>query len=411
MKDEPRPRYRFGELVLSPGRRLLLRGGAPVPLPPRYFDLLLLLVAERERVVEREEIHQLVWGGVAVTDGAFTQAVRTLRRALGDDDPRAPLFLRTAARHGYQFVAEGVVEEDDGAPLDAAARGGTSADAAAADSATRGAAPSGDGAAAEVPAMEAPLVAPRPPTPGADSDAAGGESRLAAAAIAGLVGGGLGAAAAGVIAALSLGCLLVLAGGGHWRLLPVLGALGAAVGAWGGGLVGSGIAVGGSRPLPMRLVTTVALGAAGGGFAGAVGHALVGWAMSELLGRNVTALGGAFEGVVLGGAVALGFALAARSPGGQGSILAAALAGAVAAGLLAAAGARLSGGSIDAIADALKGARIMAPLGTYLGEPEGERGAGPATRLAVSLLEGGFFGAGVAWGLRRAQRFSRSARP
>ena len=45
----------------------------------------------------------------------------------------------------------------------------------------------------------------------------------------------------------------------------------------------------------------------------------------------------------------------------------------------------------------------MAPLGAYLGEPRaaGEGGAGPATRLAVSLFEGGFFGAGVATGLRR----------
>jgi DNA-binding winged helix-turn-helix (wHTH) protein len=408
MKVEPRPRYRFGELVLSPGRRLLLRGGAPVPLPPRYFDLLLLLVAERERVVGREEIHQLVWGGVAVTDGAFTQAVRTLRRTLGDDHPRAPLYLRTAARHGYQFVGEGVVEEDDGAPLEAVARGGASVQPAH----------DGPASAAASAVVGPPPVADRSSTADDASSAGPAASPLAAAALTGLVGGGLGAAGAGVIAALSLGCLLVLAGGGHWRLVPVLCTLGAAIGAWGGGLVGAGIAVGDSRTVPARLLGTVALGAAGGGFAGAVGHALVGWAMSELLGREVTALGGALEGVVLGGAVALGFALAARTGDDHSSargvpplaILAAALAGAVAAGLLAAAGARLSGGSIDAIADALKGARIMAPLGTYLGEPEGERGAGPATRLAVSLLEGGFFGAGVAWGLRRAGRYRASAR-
>ncbi len=95
-------------------------------------------------------------------------------------------------------------------------------------------------------------------------------------------------------------------------------------------------------------------------------------------------------------------------------MLAAGVCGAIAAGVLAAAGARLAGISLDAIADALKGIRVMAPLGTYLGEPPplGERGAGPATRLAVSLLEGGFFGAGVAWGLgwrRRAATDRRTA--
>ena len=51
MSETPRPRYRFSELVLSPGRRLLLRGAEEVALAPRYLDLLLLLVAERHRVV------------------------------------------------------------------------------------------------------------------------------------------------------------------------------------------------------------------------------------------------------------------------------------------------------------------------------------------------------------------------
>jgi DNA-binding winged helix-turn-helix (wHTH) protein len=371
MSETPRPRYRFGELVLSPGRRLLLRGGEEVPLAPRYLDLLLLLVAERHRVVDREEIHQRVWGGVAVTDGAFTQAVRTLRRALGDDEPRAPRFIRTAARHGYQFVFAPVAEEDDAAPL------GT-------------------------PGAETP----REPQPQADERAAtAARSGGGAAALAGLLGGALGACTAGVVASLLLGSLLLLAGGGHWPLLPVLCVLGAGVGVWGGGLVGAGIALGASRARGRR-ASVVLLGAAGGAVAGAIGHLLVGWTMSELLGRRVTALGGAFEGVVLGGAVALSLAMTldhGREGGGASlaAVLAAAVCGAVAAGLLAAAGARLAGISLDAIADALKGARVMAPLGTYLGEPPpvGERGAGPATRLAVSLIEGSFFGAGVAWGL------------
>ncbi|HEV8242139.1 MAG TPA: winged helix-turn-helix domain-containing protein [Thermoanaerobaculia bacterium] len=375
--ETSRPRFRFGELVLSPGRRLLLRAGEPVALPPRYLDLLLLLIGERHRVVEREEIHQLVWGGVAVTDGAFTQAVRTVRRALGDDDPREPRFIRTAARHGYQFVFAPVVEEDDAAPLDERPRG-----------------------AAELTREAAPASA----TGVAEPDAVG--QAPSAVVVSGWLGGALGAGTAGVVASLILGSLLILAGGGHWPLLPVLCVLGAGVGVWGGGAVGAGIALGASRPRGRR-GAIVLLGATAGALAGAVGHQLVGWTMSELLGRPVTALGGALEGVVLGGAVSLALALtwnddrAGRTS--LAAVLAAALCGAVAAGLLAAAGARLAGISLDAIADALKGARILAPLGTYLGEPPpvGQRGAGPATRLAVSLLEGGFFGAGMAWGLGR----------
>ncbi|HXI04555.1 MAG TPA: winged helix-turn-helix domain-containing protein, partial [Candidatus Saccharimonadales bacterium] len=108
-------RYLFGGFLLSPSRRLLLREGREVPLVPRYLDLLLLLIRRRDQAVTRGEIMDAVWSDVVVSDGALSQAVRTLRRALGDD-PRNARFIRTVSRHGYQFVYS-VVEEDDGDPL------------------------------------------------------------------------------------------------------------------------------------------------------------------------------------------------------------------------------------------------------------------------------------------------------
>src|SRR5262245_38656468 len=57
-----------------------------------------------------------VWRDVVVSDGALSQAVRTLRRALGDD-PREPRFLRTVSRHGYQFVFPDIAESPDDGPL------------------------------------------------------------------------------------------------------------------------------------------------------------------------------------------------------------------------------------------------------------------------------------------------------
>src|SRR5262249_32127644 len=59
-----------------------------------------------------------VWSDVVVTDGALSQAVRTLRRVLGDD-PREPVFIRTVARHGYRFVFPDVLEHPDNEPLPA----------------------------------------------------------------------------------------------------------------------------------------------------------------------------------------------------------------------------------------------------------------------------------------------------
>jgi len=78
-------RYRFADFTLSPARRSLRRGGREVPLIPRYLDLLLLLVEKRSVALHRQEIFDRVWADVVVSDGALSQAVRTLRRTLGED--------------------------------------------------------------------------------------------------------------------------------------------------------------------------------------------------------------------------------------------------------------------------------------------------------------------------------------
>ena len=114
-------RFRFAEFVLSPRQRLLLRNGQRVAIIPKYFDLLLLLVSRRRDAVSKHAIFAQVWSDVVVSDGALSQAIRTLRRTLGDDS-REPRFIRTVSRHGYQFVFPDVGEENDDEPMTAAAR-------------------------------------------------------------------------------------------------------------------------------------------------------------------------------------------------------------------------------------------------------------------------------------------------
>src|SRR5213594_3954083 len=108
--------YRFAEFTVSPSRRTLTRAGREVPLIPRYFDLLVLLIDRRREAVHRSEILDTVWRDVVVSDGALSQAVRTLRRALGDDPGRSQ-YIRTVSRYGYQFVFPDVVPSDDTAPM------------------------------------------------------------------------------------------------------------------------------------------------------------------------------------------------------------------------------------------------------------------------------------------------------
>ena len=118
----PSPReYRFGEFTLSAHRRVLLRGTAELRLIPRYFDLLVLLVERRPEAVHRREIFDAVWSDVIVSDSALTQAVRILRRTLGDD-PREPRFIRTVSRHGYRFVFSDAGPEESPGPIPDEAR-------------------------------------------------------------------------------------------------------------------------------------------------------------------------------------------------------------------------------------------------------------------------------------------------
>ena len=95
---------------------MLLRSGREQPLIPRYFDLLVFLIERRHEAVHRRDIFDRVWSDVIVSDSALSQAIRTIRRTLGDDS-REPRFVRTVSRHGYRFVFADVVEEDDEARL------------------------------------------------------------------------------------------------------------------------------------------------------------------------------------------------------------------------------------------------------------------------------------------------------
>ena len=90
---------------------MLVQNGRERPLIPRYFDLLVFLIERRHEAVHRRDIFDRVWNDVVVSDSALSQAIRTIRRTLGDDS-REPRFIRTVSRHGYRFVFPDVLEEE-----------------------------------------------------------------------------------------------------------------------------------------------------------------------------------------------------------------------------------------------------------------------------------------------------------
>ena len=103
---DPPQLFRFLDFDLDVAGYQLRRNGRPVRLERQPMDLLILLVANRQRLLTRAEIVDSLWGKdvfVDVETGVHT-AVRKIRQAL-HDSPDAPRFVETVPGKGYRFVA------------------------------------------------------------------------------------------------------------------------------------------------------------------------------------------------------------------------------------------------------------------------------------------------------------------
>jgi TolB-like protein len=98
----------FGDCLLDPDRRELTRSAEAIAVGPKVFDLLVHLVANRERVVGRDELLDAVWGGRIVSESTITSHINAVRRAIGDSGAEQRL-IRTIARKGFRFIGD-VVE-------------------------------------------------------------------------------------------------------------------------------------------------------------------------------------------------------------------------------------------------------------------------------------------------------------
>jgi len=96
--------YEFGPYQLNLTKRILTRAGETVCLRPKATDILLLLVTNAGRLVERDELLRAVWPDTFVEEANLTQSIFMLRRALGDGRA-GPKFIETVTRRGYRFVA------------------------------------------------------------------------------------------------------------------------------------------------------------------------------------------------------------------------------------------------------------------------------------------------------------------
>lgn len=98
------PSFTFGPFVLDVSEQTLTRDGLDVPLTPKVFDVLRLLVEHQGHLVDKESFIENVWDGDFVEDGALTRSISTLRKALGDT-LSDPTYIETVPKRGYRFIA------------------------------------------------------------------------------------------------------------------------------------------------------------------------------------------------------------------------------------------------------------------------------------------------------------------
>ncbi|CAN1535811.1 OmpR/PhoB-type DNA-binding domain [Sphingomonadaceae bacterium] len=343
--------FRFGRFTLDVESRLLRRDGVVLEVSNRYFDALVLLVRNADRLVPKDLFMNDVWSGVPVTDEALTQCIRTLRRALGDDATR-PSFIETIPKHGYRFIA-----------------------------------------AVDLSGVEQVAVLPLQST-----------SRLEwrtfwALGGAGVLGGGI----AGLVGGLFYGFTVGSQGIGAASIVLVVTALTVLVALIGAVGVSFGMATV-NLINPSAGASAIVGGGAGGFIVGGIVKLLGLDAFNLILGQSTRDITGAPEGAVLGAAVGLGLWWGKRVRPNQELLMAmlrAAVVGAIAGCAITAAGGQLLGGSLNALAQLLPQSRLRLD---QIGAAFGEQGFGLISQIVTGGLEGMLFACCITGAILLARR-------
>lgn len=116
MTNDKSPVFLFDDVRVDPHFARVLKSGSEIPIEPKAFDLLIFLIENRGRLLEKGELLDAVWKDTIVTENALTREIGRLRKTLGDD-PKAARYIQTVHTRGYRFIADVGV-------LDGAARNG-----------------------------------------------------------------------------------------------------------------------------------------------------------------------------------------------------------------------------------------------------------------------------------------------
>jgi len=101
--------YFFDDVCVDVAAMRVTKGGRPVTLEPKAFDVLLHLLENPGVLVRKVQLLEALWPDIFVTENNLAHAVSQLRRVLGDS-AKCARYIETVPRRGYRFIAPVVVE-------------------------------------------------------------------------------------------------------------------------------------------------------------------------------------------------------------------------------------------------------------------------------------------------------------
>lgn len=103
--NDKAPVYQFDNVQVEPGSFRLWKADMAVQIEPKAFQVLLFLIENRGRLIEKRELLDAVWKETFVTENALTREIAQLRKALGEN-AREAKYIETVPTKGYRFIAD-----------------------------------------------------------------------------------------------------------------------------------------------------------------------------------------------------------------------------------------------------------------------------------------------------------------
>src|SRR5262247_2559448 len=112
MKTNQYPVFLFDDVEVEPQTLNVLKAGRELAIEPKAFKVLLFLIENRGRLIEKDELLDALWKDTHVTENALTREIARLRKVLGDD-PKQARYIQTVHTRGYRFIAHVQVMNGD----------------------------------------------------------------------------------------------------------------------------------------------------------------------------------------------------------------------------------------------------------------------------------------------------------